>query len=87
MEREAENIRKPLGFANMVCDGGNGIVLNHELVSLEPRLFYTRYLFPCSLPAVLIISKRLFLKTPSASSNNGINFPRINVSSAARARK
>ena len=49
--------------------------------------FYTRYLFPCSLPAVLIISKRLFLKTPSASSNNGINFPRINVSSAARARK
>ncbi len=39
MEREAENIRKSLGFANMVCDGGNGIVLNHELVSLEPLLF------------------------------------------------
>lgn len=33
---EAEKIRKSLGFANMVCDGGNGIVLNHELVLLEP---------------------------------------------------
>ncbi len=33
---EAENIRKSLGFANMVCDGGNGIVLDHKLVSLKP---------------------------------------------------
>lgn len=33
---EAEHIRTSLGFANMVCDGGNGIVLNHKLISLEP---------------------------------------------------
>ncbi len=33
---EAEKIRQSLGFANMVCDGGNGIVLNHKLISLEP---------------------------------------------------
>ena len=33
---EAEKIRTSLGLANMVCDGGNGIVLDHKLISLEP---------------------------------------------------
>lgn len=32
----AEPQRMDLGFENMVCDGGNGIVLNGELVGIEP---------------------------------------------------